>query len=32
MDVALELEELELLRREAGSRDKWEDKKKQSTV
>lgn len=27
MDVALEQEELKLLRREAGSRDEWEDKK-----
>lgn len=25
MDVALELEERELLRREADSRDKWDD-------
>lgn len=30
--MALELEELEVLQREGGSRDKWEDKKKESTV
>lgn len=32
MDVALELEERELLRREADSRDKWDDKEEESTA